>query len=169
MKYHLTSQLMDQKLRAHIMVKEKWSAHTFDKVDWTAFKTAFKRLSKNIQTTVSKSYHNLWHTGKRNGQIYRGKKSCCFYNTEEKDWNHVLSCGSLDATVAREASWAKVKKAMEPWKIPTDVWTAIEKGLPHNSRSPSCASQQTHIYYSVQNSRSPSCANLQTSRDYSAP
>jgi hypothetical protein len=29
----------------------------------------------------------------------------------------------------REASWAKVKKATEPWEIPPDFWTAIEKGI----------------------------------------
>jgi hypothetical protein len=62
MKYHLTSQLTDPKLRARIMAKEEWSEHTFNKVDWTAFETAFKRLSKNRQTAVSKSCHNLWHT-----------------------------------------------------------------------------------------------------------
>jgi hypothetical protein len=39
-KYHFTSQLTDPKLRAHIIVKEEWSEHTFDKVDWTAFETA---------------------------------------------------------------------------------------------------------------------------------
>jgi hypothetical protein len=53
MKYHLTSQLNDPKLRAHIMAKEEWSEHTFDNVDWTAFETAFKRLSKSRQTAVS--------------------------------------------------------------------------------------------------------------------
>jgi hypothetical protein len=73
------------------MAKEEWSNYTFDKVDWTAFETAFKRLSKNRQTAVIKSCHNLWHTGKLKGEIYRGKKSCCFYNTGEEDWNHVLS------------------------------------------------------------------------------
>jgi hypothetical protein len=34
-------------------------------------------------------------------------------------------CGSLDAIMAREASWAKFKKAMEPWKMPPDFWNAI--------------------------------------------
>jgi hypothetical protein len=33
--------------------------------------------------------------------------------------------------MAREASWAKVKKAMTPWKLPPDFWTAVEKGLQH--------------------------------------
>jgi hypothetical protein len=52
------------------MAKEEWNKHTFDKVDWTALETAFKLLSKNRQTEVSKSCHNLWYPGKRNGQIY---------------------------------------------------------------------------------------------------
>jgi hypothetical protein len=42
MKYHLTSQLNDPKLRAYIMAKEEWRDLMFDKVDWTAFETAFK-------------------------------------------------------------------------------------------------------------------------------
>jgi hypothetical protein len=33
--------------------------------------------------------------------------------------------------MAREASWAKVKNVMAPWKMPPDFWTAIEKGLQH--------------------------------------
>jgi hypothetical protein len=36
------------------MAKEEWSERTFNKLDWTAFETAFNRLSKNRQTAVSK-------------------------------------------------------------------------------------------------------------------
>jgi hypothetical protein len=120
----------------HIMLKEEWSEHTFIKLDCTAFETAFKRLSKHRQTAVSKSCHNLWHTGTRNGQIYRGRKSCCFCNTEEEYWNHVLSCGSLYATMARESSWAKVKKVMAPWKMPLINYS--------HSRNPPCAPAWMH-------------------------
>jgi hypothetical protein len=83
MKYHLTSQLTHPKLREHIMLKEEWHEHMFHKLYGPAFKTVFKRLSKNRQTALSKSCHNFWHTGERNGQIHRGKKSCCFCNKEE--------------------------------------------------------------------------------------
>jgi hypothetical protein len=48
-----------------------------------------------------------------------------------------MSCGSLDATMAREASWAKDKKAMATWKMPPDFWIAIEKGLQHYTRNAS--------------------------------
>jgi hypothetical protein len=37
----------------------------------------------------------------------------------------------------QDASWAKVKKAMAPWKMPPDFWTAIEKGLQHYPRNAS--------------------------------
>jgi hypothetical protein len=39
--------------------------------------------------------------------------------------------------MAREASWAKVKKAMVPWKMPPDFWTAMEKGLQNYTRNAS--------------------------------
>jgi hypothetical protein len=39
--------------------------------------------------------------------------------------------------MAREASWVKVKKAMAPWKMPPDLWNAIEKGLHHYTRNAS--------------------------------
>jgi hypothetical protein len=37
----------------------------------------------------------------------------------------------LDASYHRDASWQKVKKAMQMWRLPADFWTAIEKGLHH--------------------------------------
>jgi hypothetical protein len=37
--------------------------------------------------------------------------------------------------MVQEASWAKGKKAMAPWKMPPDFWTAIEKGLQYYTRN----------------------------------
>jgi hypothetical protein len=39
--------------------------------------------------------------------------------------------------MAREASWEKFKKAMAPWKMPPDFWTAIDKRLQHYTRNAS--------------------------------
>jgi hypothetical protein len=39
--------------------------------------------------------------------------------------------------MAQEASWENVKKAMDPWKMPPDFWTAIEKVIQHYTRSAS--------------------------------
>jgi hypothetical protein len=40
----------------------------------------------------------------------------------------------MDASYHRDASWQKVKKDMQMWRLPADFWTALEKGLQHLSR-----------------------------------
>jgi hypothetical protein len=54
-----------------------------------------------------------------------------FLPGHQRGWWHILNCPSLDASYHRYASWQKVKKAMQMWKLPADFWTAIEKGLRH--------------------------------------
>jgi hypothetical protein len=51
----------------------------------------------------------------------------------KEDWRHILNCPSLDASYHQDASWQKVKKDMQMWRLPADFWTAIEKGLQHLS------------------------------------
>jgi hypothetical protein len=48
---------------------------------------------------------------------------------KKEDWRHILNCPSLDASYHRDASWQKVKKDMQMWRLPADFWTALEKGL----------------------------------------
>jgi hypothetical protein len=44
---------------------------------------------------------------------------------------HILNYPSQDASYHRDASWQKVKKAMQMWILPADFWTAMEAGLHH--------------------------------------
>jgi hypothetical protein len=46
----------------------------------------------------------------------------------------IYFCRSLDATMAWEASWVKVKKALGTWKMQPVFWTALKKGIQHNTR-----------------------------------
>jgi hypothetical protein len=39
--------------------------------------------------------------------------------------------------MAQEASWAKVKKAMEPWKMTPAFWTAVDEGVQQYTRNAS--------------------------------
>jgi hypothetical protein len=78
---------------------------------------------------VVKLCHNYWHTGSRNVRFYGGERPCCFCQKTKEDWRHILNCTSLDASYHRDASWQKVKKAMQMWRLPADFWTDIEKGL----------------------------------------
>jgi hypothetical protein len=57
-------------------------------------------------------------------------------NFEIEDWRHVLTCGSLDASLHRAASWVKLRKSMERWYLPHDFWTTIDKGINHYTEQP---------------------------------
>jgi hypothetical protein len=43
----------------------------------------------------------------------------------------------------REESWAKARKAMAHWKLPNDVWAAMEKGLHGYTRAPNGGAIET--------------------------
>jgi hypothetical protein len=131
MKNQLTSQMHDDNLRSFLMQKESWSTQIFDAIDWNASERSLRRLSKNRQMNVVKLCHNYWHTSSRHVRFYVGERPCCFCQETKEDWRHILNCPSLDASYHRDASWQKVKKAMQMWRLPSDFWTAIEKGLHH--------------------------------------
>jgi hypothetical protein len=48
---------------------------------------------------------------------------------EKKDWRHVMTCRSLDASLNRADSWENLKKDMAIWQPPNDFWTAVQKYL----------------------------------------
>jgi hypothetical protein len=127
MKQQLASQLSDGKLKDYIIEKKKWTQYTFDSVAWREYEIAYKRLSNNKQVNISKACFNIWHTERKNGSYYRGKKSGCLCNTLEEDWIHILTCPSINAFMNREDSRAKARKAMTHWKLPNDFWVDMEK------------------------------------------
>jgi hypothetical protein len=135
-KERLTPQLLDVDLRAYLEKKELWSAQQFESIDWTNYSSVFKRLLNGRQTAVAKETHNLWHTGNRHQQYFREAKACCMCNCETEDWRHVLTCGSIDASLHRAVSWGKLIKSMERWHLPQDFWTTIEKGVNHYTERP---------------------------------
>jgi hypothetical protein len=136
MKERLTQQLLDAELRAYLEKKELWSAQQFESIDWTNYRSAFKRLSKGRQTAVAKATHNLWHTGTRHQQYFGEAKACCMCNCETEDWRHVLTCGSIYASLYRAVSWGKLRKSMDRWHLPQDFWTTIEKGVNYYTERP---------------------------------
>jgi hypothetical protein len=118
-------------LRSFLIKKGSWSIQIFDDIDWNSSKRALRRLSKNRQMNVVKLCHNYWHTGSRHVQFYGGYWPWCFCQETKEDWRHILNCLSLDVSYHRDASWQKLKKDMQMWRLPADFWTDIEKGLHH--------------------------------------
>jgi hypothetical protein len=131
MNNQLTSQMHDNNLRYFLMQKESWSTQIFDAIDWNAIKRALRRLSKNRHMNVLKPCHNYSHTGSIHVRFYGGESPCCFCKETKEDWRQILNCPSLNASYHRYASLQKVKKDIQTWRLPTDFWTAIEKGLHH--------------------------------------
>jgi hypothetical protein len=136
MKERLTQQLLDVDLRAYLEKKELWSAQHFESIDSTNYSSVFKQLSKGRQTAVAKAAHNIWHTGTQHQQYFGEAKPCCMCNCETEEWRHVLTCGSIDTSLHRAASWGKLRKSMERWHLPQDFWTTIEKGINHYTERP---------------------------------
>jgi hypothetical protein len=129
MKERLTQQLQDGDLRSYLKEKEHWNSKHFESIDWKNYSSAFKIFSEGWQTAVAKATHNLWHTGTRHQQYFGDAKPCCMCNCATEDWCHVITCGSLDASLHRAASWGKLRNPMERWHLPPDFWTTIEKGI----------------------------------------
>jgi hypothetical protein len=57
-------------------------------------------------------------------------------NCETEDWRHVRMCGSLKASLHREASWGKLRTLMDRWHLPPDFWKTIEKGINYYTEHP---------------------------------
>jgi hypothetical protein len=134
MKNQLTSQMHDGNLRSFLMQKESWYPQIFDSIGWNASEQAMRRLSKSRQMNVVKLCHIYWHTGSRHVKFYGGERPCCFCQENKEDWRHILNSPSLDASYHRDASWKKVKKDMQMWRLLADFWIAMEKGLHHLHR-----------------------------------
>jgi hypothetical protein len=141
MKERLTQQQLDGDLRSYLVEKEHWNGQHFEIIHWTNYSTAFNRLSKGRQTAVAKATHNIWHIGTTPQKYYGGAKPCCMCNCKTEDWRHVIMCGPLDSSLRRAASWEKLRKPMQPWHLPADFWTTIEKGI--ISKSTHTNAQQT--------------------------
>jgi hypothetical protein len=118
-------------LRAYLKKKELWSAQKFESIDWKNYCSAFKRLSTGRQAAVAQATHNIWHTGTRHQQYFGEAKACCMCNCETEDWRHVLTCGSIGASIRKAVSWGKLQKSMDRWHLPQDFCTTIEKGVNH--------------------------------------
>jgi hypothetical protein len=63
MKTQMAGQLHDKDMRKYLIEQEIWTENQFDEIDWTSYKTAFKRMGRSILTAIAKVCHNMWHTG----------------------------------------------------------------------------------------------------------
>jgi hypothetical protein len=117
------------------MQNEQWSIHSFNNICWKRNETALKRISKARQAKTAKMCHNLRHTGACHELWYGEAKPCCMCGHHE-DWRHVLTCKSMDAELVRADSWSKLRKQMDSWSLPSDMWITMENGVRHYTQNP---------------------------------
>jgi hypothetical protein len=86
-------------------------------------------FAKGLKMRQYNERRYYWHTGSRHQTFYGGDHPCFLFQETKEDWRHILNCLSLDVDYHGAASWQKVKKDMQMWRLPADFWTAIEKGI----------------------------------------
>jgi hypothetical protein len=79
--------------------------------------------------------HSVSYTGARH-ELWCGKaKPCCMCGHHEY-WRHVLTCKSLDGESIRADSWSKLKKQMDKWSLPSEMWITMDNGVQHYTLNP---------------------------------
>jgi hypothetical protein len=131
MKQKLQAQLHEGELRDYILEREERNEETFNNISWEAHGTAFCRLSRNRRIAISKACYNLWYTGVRHQLYYHEVRPLCMCHNQVEDRRHVIACPSN-----RAESWSKVKKSMERWKLPNDIWIVVEQGMLYYTEKP---------------------------------
>jgi hypothetical protein len=129
MKGKLQSQVHEKSMSKYLIQCEIWTDRQFEGIDWTSYGTAFKRMGRSRQTAITKACHNLWHTRTKHNQYYGETRGCCMCGNAQEDWRHVILCRVLDLDLNRADSWEQVKKAMTIWKLPSELGTAMQKGI----------------------------------------
>jgi hypothetical protein len=68
----------------------------------------------------------------KNTRCFRDRaqlKLCCFCESEDEDWRHVLSCPGTGVTIKRNIFLDIIKVAHTHFDIPFDIWNTIEYGI----------------------------------------
>jgi hypothetical protein len=143
MKHKMKSRLHNREAKEYLIEREEWTSMVFDSVAWDSYGVECRWMSRNRRIAVSKACYNIWHTGVKHHLYCHEVRPGCMCHNEKGDWWHVLSCPSLDAALHRAESWKKLKKSMERWKLPQDLWTAVEMGIWSYIKMPAKAKYRT--------------------------
>jgi hypothetical protein len=90
------------------------------------FKIAFNKITPARQPTITKMLFSFWCSTSRHFRNRSQRKLCCFCDSEDEDWKHILSCPGLGATIKRNESCNSLKASQSHFDIPTETWLAIE-------------------------------------------
>jgi hypothetical protein len=98
-------------LEQYLRKKEDWNECTWHEIAWPSFKIAFNKIPYARQPTMAKMLYSFWCTNNRHFRDRAQLELCCFCESEDEDWRHVLSCPGTGATIKRNESWDSLKAA----------------------------------------------------------
>jgi hypothetical protein len=113
-------------LKKYLLEKESWKKCTWNEIAWPSFNIAFNKIPSTRQPTLTKMLYSCWCFNIRYFRDRAQVKLCCFCESGEEYWKHILSCPGIGATIKINESRNSLKAAQAHFDVPADIWDAIE-------------------------------------------
>jgi len=105
----MSKQKHNESLKQYILKKTKCHPRLFDKVDWEAHQSAFRRLTRFQQIGIAKIIHNLANTNRQNSLLYHTSSLCPLCQMKEETFEHVLTCSDTRTSKHRDEQFQQLK------------------------------------------------------------
>jgi hypothetical protein len=125
----LVEAMHDTALKDYILKKTKWSADTFDQVDWDAHKRAFQHLTQYQKIATAKLINSLANTNRKNFLYYGADNSCPGFKPAEETFHHVLTCPHPDTTSFHTEQLLALQKTLQQIDTPPIMVQTILHGF----------------------------------------
>jgi hypothetical protein len=99
---HVTHSTHHPSLEQYLREKEEWNDCMWNEIAWPSFKIAFNKIPSDRQPTITNMLYSVWCMNSRHFRDRAQLKLCCFCESEDEDWRHILSCPGTGATIKNE-------------------------------------------------------------------
>ncbi len=110
------------------MKDNDWNSNEFQEVDWQAFHSAYKTMSRSHRISIMKLTKGIWNTNTQNKKYYYESPLCPICKSQDKSWAHVFRCKNEVAETFRLQELKKLSSQLLQC-IPKEVHSAIITGL----------------------------------------
>jgi hypothetical protein len=121
----IREELHYQPLTDKILKDTKWTAATFDKVDWDAYHKALHRLPRCSRISIIQLSNTLWNTNK----YYSASANCPCCSTHDETFTHVFSCSAKPARLHRDIEKLSLSEVLNKIKTPQEIQDQFFSGL----------------------------------------
>jgi len=112
------------------MKDNDWNSNEFQEVDWQAFHSAYKTMSRSHRISIMKLTKGIWNTNTQNKKYYYESPLCPICKSQDKSWAHVFRCKNEVAETFRLQELKKLSSQLLQC-IPKEVHSAITNTTDH--------------------------------------